>query len=484
MNATREGVKGDFTRRLRVLVLGALIACFGVVAFAGPAKAVPASMDLTNGQLNLGFAFKGAEILPAPQVLGADPDADPPVPGTPLPDLWDARTSFSAPGLFGGTPSSFRPAGCATPVTFGVYALTENTGTEEDPVVGDPIPGADPRPFANSGQIFTGNVTVGEEAIPFAVQTTPEANTEAPCDPNPASATVDADIEGGDVLIESPSDVTALTQYGSPSGFRFPIMIVPNPLDSSPVPVTIASTGDVTGTFDSNTGDVSLSGPIEARVLVGLTSDPLGQYCALPLVGLTLSTNSNADFPGIPFTSGFDGEGALTGTYNITENATSVGGADCGTVNAVSKGLGSIWLSNGIAEPPVCPEFTTGIPPNCEPIPCPSGFTGNEPNCVQLKANLRIARFGGPNLVRRYRAVIYRVRIRNTGNIPARGVRIRFRGRGVSANRWVGRIAPNTTRRVLVRVRFRQLGRVVVRLRVLSNNAGNRYARKVVRVRR
>jgi hypothetical protein len=35
-----------------------------------------------------------------------------------------------------------------------------------------------------------------------------------------------------------------------------------------------------------------------------------------------------------------------------------------------------------------------------------------------------------------------------------------------------------------VRVKFRQLGRVVARLRVVSNNAGIRTARKVVRVRR
>ena len=85
---------------------------------------------------------------------------------------------------------------------------------------------------------------------------------------------------------------------------------------------------------------VSLSGPIEARVLVGLASNPLGEYCALPLAGLTLSTTSNADFPGVPFDQGFNGPGALTGTYNITDDATSVGGADCATVNGVSKGAG------------------------------------------------------------------------------------------------------------------------------------------------
>ena len=302
--------------RARAFLLAALIALLGSVAFAGPAKAAPFSMDLTNGQLNLGFAFKGAEILPAPATLG-----DPPAP---LPDLWEARDTL--------------PATCLAPWL---------------------------DPPANT--------------IP---------NPNFPCGPNPPDATVSGDITGSDVTVTSTAGVPGL-----PSGFRFPIMVVPNPLDNSPVPVTIAATGNVTGTWNGGTGELSLDGPIEARVLVGLTTNPLGEYCALPLPGLVLSTTSNDDFPGVPFSPDINGTGALTGTYNITDDATSIGGADCSTVDQVSKGTGSIWLSNGIEEPPVCPEFTTGIPPDCEPIPCPPGFTGNEPDCVKVQgriANIKV----------------------------------------------------------------------------------------------
>jgi hypothetical protein len=420
-----------------MLVLGAMIACMGVFAIAGSAQAAPASMSLTNGQLNLGFAFKGAEILPAPASVQL---AAPPAPPTNLPDLWDARATTTTTN-----PTAALPAGCLTP------ALLNLTTSPPSPV---------------------------------------GPNPEAPCNGNPAAATVSGDLTGSDVTIEGSVDsglgtvpgANPSTSWGMPSGFRFPIMIVPNPLDGSPVPVTIASTGDLTGTFDSGTGALSLSGPIEARVLTGLASNPLGSYCALPLVGLTLSTTSNDDFPGVPFTSGFDGTGALTGTYNITEDATSVGGADCGTVNSVSKGLGSIWVSNGIAEPPVCGEFETGIPPNCQPIPCPEGFSGNEPNCVQLKARLGNFSVAGPARLKKGKTVTYRIRVTNTGNAQATGVRVIVSGRGIKVNTRVGTINPGVQRVVRLKVRPARKGKISATFRVTSNNAGNKTIKRTFRV--
>ena len=314
------------------------------------------------------------------------------------------------------------------------------------------------------------------------------AGIPAPCGPNPPNATVSGDLADGDITIAE-------------NDFQFPIMILVSPIDGSPVPATIASTGPVTGTYDFDTGDLSLSGPIEARVLVGLATNPLGEYCALPLTGLTLSTTSNDDFPGVPFAEGLAGTGALTGTYLITDDATSVGGANCAAVNSVSKGVGSIWVSNGIMEPPVCEEYTQGIPrssrqpiscpqyftgnePNCEPIPCPAGYRGNRPNCVRLVARISRVTVAGPGRARRGQTKVYTVRITNNGNTTATGVRLVVTGRGIRANNPVGRIAARRTRVVRLRVRFRQPGRVVARLSVRSRNAGSRGTRKVIRVRR
>jgi hypothetical protein len=415
MSASTASTRGDFGRRARMLILGAMVACLGVFALAGPAKAAPVSMELTNGQLNLGFAFSGAEILPSPPALGAKPDADPPVPGTPLPDLWQARDTL--------------PATCLAQFL-------------------DPP----------------------DNLVP---------NPNFPCGANPPSATVSGEVTDGAVTI------TSSPGLGLPSGFRFPIMELFSPLPpNAPVPVTIASPGNVTGTFDSATGEVSLSGPIEARVLVGLASNPFGQYCAVPLTDLTLSTTSNADFPGVPFTSGFDGAGALTGTFNInTDDNYAVGGADCAAVDSAVGGIGSIWLSSNIAEPPVCDEFTTGVPPNCQPIPCEPGFTGNEPNCVQLKARIGSVTVSGPNRIRNRKPATYKVKIRNSGNAQATGVRLVAAGRGIRVNVPVKAINPGVTRTVRLTVRARNKGRIKATFKVTSNNAGSRTVRKTIRVR-
>jgi hypothetical protein len=407
----------------------------------------PVSMNLDYGKLNLGFAFQGADILPAPSSLQTSP---PPAPATPLPDLWDARDTTDI-----SNPNAALPAGCLTPA---LLDITTNPPTPVGP------------------------------------------NPEAPCNPNPAEATVSGALAGTTLTVNSSPDNGVSNKYGLPSGFRFPVMVVANPLDGSPVPVSIAATGDLTGSYDVGTGDISLSGPIEARVLTGLATNPLGSYCALPLTGLTLSTTGNADFGAVPFTSGFGGPGALTGTYNITDDATSVGGADCGTVNSVSKGQGSIWVSNSIAEPPVCPENTQGSPPNCEPIPCPefqtgnvpdcqpipcpAGFRGNQPNCVRLKARISRVTISGPSRGRVGQVKVFKVRVTNNGNAQATGVRLVTTGRGVRVNSPIRVINPGKTRLVRLRVRLRFPGKLVLRASVRTNNAGSRGARKVVRIRR
>jgi hypothetical protein len=273
-----------------------------------------------------------------------------------------------------------------------------------------------------------------------------------------------------------------MNSFGLPSGFQFPVMVVPNPLDGSPVPVTIASTGDLTGTYDSGTGALTLNGPIEARVLTGINSNPLGSYCALPLEGLSLSTTSNTDFPGVPFESGLSGSGALTGVYNITQDAVSVGSADCATVNQVSKGAGSVWVSNNIAEPPVCPDGTTGIPPNCVPDNCPTGQIGTPPNCVPAKATISKVAVSGPSKIKVRKSAAFKVKITNSGNISATGVRLRVSGRGIAVNSNVGTVGAGVTRTVTVRVRPQRTGKVKGTFKVTSSNAGSKSATRTVRV--
>ena len=445
MTTSIVGARGRSGRTAGIFVLSVIVACLGGFTLAGSAKAEPFSMELTNGEINLGTSFFDEEVLPAPaqsQILA------PPNPISPLPDLWDARDTVSMVNT-----SSTLPWGCLSP---SLLDITTSPSVDVGP------------------------------------------NPEAPCESNPATATVSGDMTGNAVTIEGSADggfgdipgTSPPTSFGLPSGFRFPILMVPNPLGGTEIPISMASTDDLSGTYDPDSGALSLDGPMEARVLTGLGFNPLGSYCALPLVGLTLSTESNSDFPGVPFTSGIEGDGALTGTYNVADDATSVGGANCGAVNQVSKGPGSIWLSSGIEAPPECPEFTTGVPPNCDPVPCPEGFTGNEPDCTEVVAEpAEVAKIGtvkvkGPGKVKKGKKGKYTVRIKNTGTATATGVKIKVSGKGVKSKKKVGSINAGATKKLKVKVKFKKPGKVKTTWKVTSGNAGGKTVKKKVKVKK
>ncbi len=425
--SSSTSIRGAAGRRVGILLLGLALACVGALSFAGSqAKAVPFSMDFTNGQVNLGFAFKGAEILPAPTTLGP----------TNLPDLWDARATQSTPGT--GTPpnslASFKPVGCLSQVTFSAESGTAlpNDGQSGRPLVGNP---------------------------------------DYPCEPNPTAATVSGDLNpaNGEILIDE-------------TEFQFPIMIVPNPLDGSPVPITLAAGDDLVGTADAE-GNLNLEGPVEVRVLTGLATNPLGTYCSLPL------PNRNADgtgsgplkltssyslpvavgFNGTPFTT-LAGPGAVTGTWNVTQDSVSVGGADCATVNSVSKGLGGIWLGAGIDEPA---EF-----PTCQDL----GQVGTFPNCADAVAALGGVTVTGPSKVKRGKVASYKVKVTNTGTADATGVRLNISGRGVSLNTSVGSITAGGSRTVTVKAKFKTTGKVKATFKATSSNAGTKSATKTITV--
>ncbi len=307
-----------FNKTYSIIILAVLLS----LAFVSGAKAESFQMDVSDGRLNLGFAFKNKEVLPAPQSLGA----------TPLPDLWEARDTTTLPGQPGVDPASFQPAGCLTPVTFTVTWA-----------------GAPGTPVPNDGQ---------------SGRPGPTPNPDYPCGLNPVSGTIDGEVDyRGNVDIAS-------------NDFRFPIMVVPSPLDGTPVPITLAATGDLVGNYDNQTGGLAISGPIEARVLTGLATNPLGEYCAVPLPDMVLGTEASipgtVGFSGNDFADGLDSDGSLTGTWTIDSAATPIGGADCSRVDSAIIGDGGLWLGVGIENPdpyPSCPEGTLGIWPECVPEP-------------------------------------------------------------------------------------------------------------------
>lgn len=384
----------NITRHINLYFKVLFATTVALIGFSGIAKAESFSMNPETGKLNLGFAFKNQSVLPAPNSIGP----------TPLPDLWQAKDTITLPGQPGVDPSSFKPAGCLTPVTFTVtWAGAPGTAVPND--------GQDGRPG-------------------------PTPNDSYPCGTNPTGGVIDGEVSyRGAVTVEA-------------DDFRFPIMVIPSPLDGSPVPITLAATGELSGNYNNQTGGLSLAGPIEARVLVGLSTNPLGEYCAVPLPGLTLSTDTSTPglvgFSANPFSDGLDGAGSLTGTWLIENDATPVGGADCERVNGVIKGLGGLWLGVDKENPdpyPTCPAGTVGSWPDCNPEPVA--------NMRSVKAAFSKKR------VKAGSVVVLRVSVKNSGDkdgtalIKLEGNRKKLRyKRSVSIS-----VPANSTATVKVKVR-------------------------------
>lgn len=150
--------------------------------------------------------------------------------------------------------------------------------------------------------------------------------------------------------------------------------------------------------------------------------------------------------------------------------------------NGASSPISADLAGVGV-EPPVCPEFTIGTPPECEPIPCAPGFSGNEPDCIELKARIGKVTVTGPARLRKGRATTYRAKITNSGNARAAGVRLIASGRGIRFNAPAGTINAGATRTVNFRIRPSRTGRIKATFRVTSSNAGTKTVSKTVRVR-
>lgn len=90
----------------------------------------------------------------------------------------------------------------------------------------------------------------------------------------------------------------------------------------------------------------------------------------------------------------------------------------------------------------------------------------------------------GPAFVRKGREATFRLRITNSGDATATGVRIKGSGRGISARAPVGKIAASMTRTVRIRLRPSKAGKTMVTFRVTSSNAGGRTTKHKINVRK
>jgi subtilase family serine protease len=105
--------------------------------------------------------------------------------------------------------------------------------------------------------------------------------------------------------------------------------------------------------------------------------------------------------------------------------------------------------------------------------------SGSAP-CTGITAAAKIGGLSvsGPTNLRKGKPVTLKVKIKNTGNAQAKGVRLVVSGRGIRFNAPVGTINAGVTRTVNVRVRPTRTGRINAGFRADSSNAGSRSISK------
>jgi hypothetical protein len=400
MNTSTIEARRSPGKRLGVFAVALAVVCAGMFGLSTQrAQAADFEMQFDGGLLNLGAAFTGKEILPAPSGE--------------LPNWWDIATSTGIP---------------AAGITY--------------------FPGACADPEIKEGAIIPAAVPGGP------VPATDIPSPSFPCGANPATASIIGEWDYLTRAITLDNTLTGVVNPANPAtygqatgdlrplnlGFQFPIMIVPSPIDQAPVPITLAATSDITGeyswpAFEPNPGNGSLTltpsetDGLESRVLVGLgISDENGgaqpyTYCAVKLPSLTLSTAGSdpavGGFPAAPFNNGLTGAGAVSGTFTVQGTSVpvkqGVGVVDPATlaeddpakaplegcassVDLVTQGNGGVWFGNR-TEPPACKEGQIGV----------------YPDCADPKANISKIAVTGKKSVKKGKKVKLTVKVTNKG---------------------------------------------------------------------
>lgn len=152
--------------------------------------------------------------------------------------------------------------------------------------------------------------------------------------------------------------------------------------------------GIIEGAFDRASGALTLQGEANAT----LTSE--GKQCSVtttpdPLVLSTAATSGGASpRPGVPFTHGLSGAGAIAGQWtdmSAEPKVPGVGIAVCETVDERIEGPGGIWLvQEGDIVPPSAPQLSGTDPAS----PGPSG-TPRILGAAEAGSTVRV--YAGPN---------------------------------------------------------------------------------------
>ncbi len=88
----------------------------------------------------------------------------------------------------------------------------------------------------------------------------------------------------------------------------------------------------------------------------------------------------------------------------------------------------------------------------------------------------------GPARVKQGKQASWKVRVENTGDGTATGVKLKVKGRGMGASLPIGDIPEEKSMSVMVRIKPRRIGRIKTTFKVTSANAGTKAIQKTIKV--
>ena len=118
-----------------------------------------------------------------------------------------------------------------------------------------------------------------------------------------------------------------------------------------------------------------------------------------------------------------------------------------------------------------------------------AGFADPTPATRTFTVEAPQARIGkltalGPAAVKEGRKAVYRVRVTNSGDAVATGLKLRVTGRGVRFSRSIGDIPADTTRTARVKLKPKKPGHPKLTFRVNSSNGGTKSIKRRITVRK
>lgn len=256
----------------------------------------------------------------------------------------------------------------------------------------------------DNGRLTMGFVFLNNKIMP--------ADVPGPLDPDitntSGNGSIDVEIDGSTATVAD-------------EDFDMPIVWIPDPTaGGAPIPMKFAPKGGLSGTWDSATGELSLSGTLQVDVIWGFDEGG-AKICRFTAPNLTWTTGPNAISPGVPFSNGLTGNGAISAFWGSLPAGESINGGNCAKPNAVVRDPGAVWLSSGIAEVPPAPtcqaDGKEGLWPDC-----------TEPEWPDPDPVVKISRITvGKAKVRAGKKTKLRIKVTNTGDLTANRLTVRLK---------------------------------------------------------